>query len=234
MSDEIEVIRQQMQETRSALAEKVETLEQQVVETVAGANTAVTETVENVKDAVQETVESVREALDLSRQMDRHPWLFMGGSMALGYLSGWLVQRAARAAERAAYSSPAHVSLGLSTNGQRDDAARERVQPPAAEPPRQEEPGWLSMLGKEFSTEIDKVKSLAIGVGVGLVRDMLAQSAPEPIRPRLSEVMDNLTVKLGGETIRGPLLTPSKEGASHDNRDPAEMGRPMGTVYRQG
>ena len=41
MDNESEVIRQQMDETRSALSDKVELLEQQVVETVHGATTAV-------------------------------------------------------------------------------------------------------------------------------------------------------------------------------------------------
>jgi ElaB/YqjD/DUF883 family membrane-anchored ribosome-binding protein len=99
MDNESEVIRQQMEETRTSLAEKLETLEQQVVGTVQGATTAVADTVESVKDAVQETVstvqESVHDALDLSRHVERHPWAMVGGSVALGYLAGRLLGRAA-------------------------------------------------------------------------------------------------------------------------------------------
>src|SRR5262245_24400559 len=99
MPDEPEMIRQQMEETRSALTEKLETLEHQVIGTVAEANTAVADTVDNVKEAVQdtvevvketvqETVESVKQTLDISVQMDRHPWLFLGASVAAGYVAG--------------------------------------------------------------------------------------------------------------------------------------------------
>jgi len=220
-----EVIRQQMDETRTALADKLETLEQQVVDTVAGANTAVTETVATVKDAVnetvevvkgsvQETAESVRNALDLPRQMDRHPWLFLGGSVALGFASGWLVRRTVGAIERPAargeFIAPSVGRAGPDTNGRKDYPHRPSPQEVLTPAPRQEA-SWLDSLGKEFSQEINKVKSLAIGVGVGVVRDMISQSAPEQLRPRLTEVMDNLTAKLGGETIRGPLLPPRSE-----------------------
>src|SRR5262245_55877302 len=100
MADEQpKVIRHQMEETRASLTEKLETLEHQVVGTVQGATSAVTETVENVKEAVaetvetvkgtvRETVETVKETFDLSRQVDRHPWLMVGGSVALGFLCG--------------------------------------------------------------------------------------------------------------------------------------------------
>jgi len=220
-----EVIRVQMEETRTALAEKLETLEQQVVDTVAGANTAFTETVATVKDAVQETVEvvkgsvhetaeSVRKALDLPRQMDRHPWLFFGGSVALGFASGWLVRRTVGVVEQAAargeFFAPSVGRAGPDTNGRKDYPHRQSPQEGPTAAPHQEA-SWLGSLGTEFSQEINKVKSLAIGVGVGLVRDMISQSAPEQLRPRLTEVMDDLTNKLGGEPIPGPLLQPRPE-----------------------
>src|SRR5947209_5600271 len=100
-----EVIKHQMLETRASLAEKLETLEQQVVGTVQSATTAVTDTVESVKDAVQETVEmarasvhhtveAVKDTFDLSLQVRRHPWFMMAGSVALGYAGGCLLNRA--------------------------------------------------------------------------------------------------------------------------------------------
>src|SRR5262245_52369843 len=63
MDNESEVIRQQMEQTRSALTAKVELLEHQVVETVHGATAAVSETVGNVKDVVQETVQTVKDSV---------------------------------------------------------------------------------------------------------------------------------------------------------------------------
>ncbi|MFM9964874.1 MAG: hypothetical protein ACKV2Q_27030 [Planctomycetaceae bacterium] len=65
MNDTPEVIRQQMEETKSQLTEKLESLECQV------------------SDGVQ----SVTDAFDLPLQIERHPWLAVGGSLVLGYLA---------------------------------------------------------------------------------------------------------------------------------------------------
>jgi ElaB/YqjD/DUF883 family membrane-anchored ribosome-binding protein len=104
MLDEPEVIREQMAETRTALTDKLETLEQQVMDTVTETTSAVTDTVESVKEAVEETVTAVKDTVqdsvqavkntfDLPRQMNRHPWLFLGASVAVGYLGGRLLGR---------------------------------------------------------------------------------------------------------------------------------------------
>jgi len=235
MSDESEVIQQQMQETRTALTDKLETLEAQVVNTVSEANTAVVATVESVKDAVQETmnvvkgsvhetVDSVKHAMDLSRQVDRHPWLLMGGAAALGYLGGCLLRRAVTRPSRGEspvypLAPPIRIRPSEEKNGRGTHPLQDNAEEAARPSPVA---GWLSKLEKELAPEIDKVKSLAIGVGLGLVRDLITESAPEQLQPRLTEVMDDITVKLGGETIRGPVLSTSSEtgkGASTDHRN---------------
>ncbi len=94
MSDTPEVIRQQMEETKSHLSEKLVSLETQVSETVQSTGTAVNatveavqETVETVTGAVQDAVQSVSNAFDLRRQIERHPLLVLGGATVLGYLA---------------------------------------------------------------------------------------------------------------------------------------------------
>ena len=93
MENECEVIRQQMDETRSAMTDKMETLEHQVVESVQAASAAVSETVQTVRDSVHETVETVKDTFDLPRQVDRRPWTMMAAATALGYLGGYLLSR---------------------------------------------------------------------------------------------------------------------------------------------
>ncbi len=65
MNDTPEVIRQQMEDTKLHLTEKLESLECQV------------------SDGVQ----SVTDVFDLPLQIERHPWLAVGGSLVLGYLA---------------------------------------------------------------------------------------------------------------------------------------------------
>ncbi len=103
MSDTAEMIREQMDETRSNLSEKLGSLEHQVSETVQSTGAAVhatveavQETVETVTGAVQDAVHSVSNALDMRRQINRHPWLALGGSVVLGYLAAEFLARSAR------------------------------------------------------------------------------------------------------------------------------------------
>jgi ElaB/YqjD/DUF883 family membrane-anchored ribosome-binding protein len=96
MENEPEVIRQQMCDTRASLQDKLETLEQQVTDTVQGAAEAASETVQTVKEAVQDTVEavkstventveSVKDTLSLSKQVEAHPWGMFIGAALVGY-----------------------------------------------------------------------------------------------------------------------------------------------------
>ena len=103
MNDTAEMIRGEMDETKSKLSDKLESLEHQVSETVQSTGTAVNatvgavqETVETVTGAVQDAVHSVGNALDVRRQINRHPWLALGGSVVLGYLAAEFLARPAR------------------------------------------------------------------------------------------------------------------------------------------
>lgn len=119
-ASEMSAIRNQMDETRTALAEKIGMLEQQVtstvqdtVQTVQGTVQSVGDTVESVKHAVGDTVESVKhaveetvnqvrttvhdsmhavgEALSISHHVEKHPWPMMAGAMAVGFVGGYML-----------------------------------------------------------------------------------------------------------------------------------------------
>lgn len=110
MADEVNVlekgceeIRDDMAETRTGLADKVETLEQEIKDTVQDATSVVTDTVANVKatveavqGAVHDSVVAVGHALDFPAHVRRHPWLLIGGAMLAGFLVGNLLGRRRR------------------------------------------------------------------------------------------------------------------------------------------
>jgi len=213
-----------MEATRADLANKLETLEQQVMDTVSGTTAAVSETVESVKEAVQETVNavkgtvhesvaSVRNAFDVSLQIDRHPWFFVAGSVALGFFSGVLMEKPRRGTRSSSFGQHRYSSFptsgvasgpstGRMSEGVSGDGTRSSF---AGTTEGWSAPGLLGSLASEFSTELNKLKSLAVGAGLGLVRDAVAQAVPEGLKPRVSEVMDSLTTKLGGDVVNGPL-----------------------------
>jgi len=223
-----------MEVQRASLAEKLETLENKIVETVHGAREAVAETVQSVresvqssvdtvKDSVQSSVETVRETLDIKRQVDHHPWAMFGGSVALGFAAGWLLNRLTNehgparswgygpASYPGAGSSAASSFAGRSRESSRPATSftgaptSSASSPPAAEArPHQE--SWVDQLSQNFAPEIQKVKGLAIAAVAGVVRDLVAQSIPEQMRPQLNEMMDNITTKLGGEPVQPEFL----------------------------
>ena len=102
MDHETEIIKQQMEDTRESLSEKLEALEQHVMTSVQDTTDSVASTVESVKDAVHDTVSSVREtvsetvdtvkeAFDIRQQVERHPWPMVAGATLVGFVVGRLL-----------------------------------------------------------------------------------------------------------------------------------------------
>lgn len=193
-----EELREQMQETRAALTDKLETLEDRVVGTMEAAQTTVQETVEAVKETVQDTVATVKRTFDLKYQVGQRPWLMIGASVLAGYAVGrrW----------RAGHSAAA-------LNGQGEDASRlpqfrNHREPPSPSPAEHLRPTLPSKLLSQFEEELGKLQSVVIGAGMGMLRNWLKDVAPA-LAPKLDEVMDSATRKLGGEPDSDPLLSRS-------------------------
>jgi ElaB/YqjD/DUF883 family membrane-anchored ribosome-binding protein len=222
-----QVIRQNIEETRSDLTRKLETLEQEVKETVKGAADAVVGTVETVRQTVQDTVGTVKETVsdtvqtvkhtfDLRCQTEEHPWPMLAGSVAVGFLAGSLLphhDRMVRGMRRSGYMPGAFYPA----DGARGPAPGLHVQPEtvrqsfAAEQAQVRHHGLLSGLGEQFAPEINKLKGLAIGAGAALLRDVIQDAVPPSMAGRIAEVIDSVTQKLGGEPIQGPLRNPSMQ-----------------------
>jgi ElaB/YqjD/DUF883 family membrane-anchored ribosome-binding protein len=203
MDNEAEVIRHQMEETRTNLTEKLEALEEKVVRTVEGTTETVAETVNSVKEAVQgtveavsttvdKTVETVKETFDVRRQMENHPWLIFGGSVAVGFLGGKLLGSSRRPSARSS-SVPSWARS---------------AQEPA---PSSSGPGWLQSVGAELKPALNKLKGLAIGGIAGMLSQSLIPAVPEPMRAQVGEVLENITTALGGTPIQGW----SSDGPTH-------------------
>jgi hypothetical protein len=199
MDNETDVTREQMDETRAGLSEKLYTLEQRVVDTVQGASDVVAGTVENIKDT-----------FDLPLQLRRHPWAMVGGSLAVGYLGGYLLVRGGSAQPRANGRSQAAIPGRFTMTAQPPGDAKSSVEEAPEKKPLQDDvpgPGWLSGVNHRFGAEITTLKGLAIGTVLSFVRDRITQSAPEAMKTRLADVMDRVTTKLGGEPLQGLVWT---------------------------
>jgi ElaB/YqjD/DUF883 family membrane-anchored ribosome-binding protein len=225
MDHEAEVIKSQMEETRSSLAEKLETLESQVLGTVqqttaAVSNTveavkstvqsvkgAVEETVEKAKGSVHETVETIQESLDIPRQVQRHPWGMFTGSVALGFLTGYLLSTERR-------RIPGYRAMGNGAVPRRGPLTEEFLEatsagygpetPAHAAAPSQ--PSAFSKVSHALAGELGKLKGLAIGTTLGLVRDLVTDRLPESVRTDVNNMVNEVTEKLGGKVLPSPVL----------------------------
>jgi len=217
MDHELEVTREQMDETRASLTEKLETLENHVVHTVQDTADAVHDTVADVKEAVHGTVSEVKEIFDIPLQVRRRPWLMVGGAIALGYVGGYLLLR--RGSDRPAVNErqPAASANGAKTNGQHNGTVKaNRLREKTAEksPIKDEspsKPGVLSGVTSRFGAEISKLEELAIGTAMSAFRDIITDSLPEQLKVEVGGVMDSVTVKLGGEPVAGPVFQMKNE-----------------------
>jgi len=203
MADQTDVIKMQMEETRESLSEKIGALEDHVLGTVQGTTEAVSQTVEKVAETVQSTVSAVKEEVeksvetvkrtfDLRLQVEQHPWAVMAGSVMLGYVVEGLLEARPAQTQAATYPSADY------------SAATAR---PAFAPSAPAAPGWFDKLAEQFEPALSKLRSTALGAGVGFVGQMLMDAAPPDYRDPLKDIIDQVANALGTK----PLFA-SKEG----------------------
>jgi len=221
MLNEQELIQQEMEKTRGSLAEKLEALEEHVTDTVASTTGAVQETTHSVQETVtgavdavketvaavtdkveetmstvtdkfQETVKTVSDSFNLRLQMERHPWVVLGGAVAAGYLL--------------CSSLPAESEsmAPVSTNPASPPPARESW----GDRPSARNSGTFggSDSGGLWSDAISHLRDLGVSYLMGLVRDLAKQELPEVVGQRVAEEVDALTAKMGTQPIPGPVL----------------------------
>jgi ElaB/YqjD/DUF883 family membrane-anchored ribosome-binding protein len=182
-----EEIREQMAETRAALTEKLESLQERVEGTV-----------ETAQETVQDTLQAVKRTFDLRYQVNQRPWTMVGVSVLAGYTMGCLGR--VYGGRRAGGPVPINGTLA---DGRSSTFTAHEVLPVRAPDPLP--PVEKSSVLSQFDEELGKLKSVAIGAAMGLVRDWMKEAAPTVSR-QLDEVMDSATRKLGGEPVAGPLL----------------------------
>ncbi|HEY7329853.1 MAG TPA: hypothetical protein VH592_19620 [Gemmataceae bacterium] len=227
MPPETELIKQQMGQTRAALTEKMETLENKVLgtvnsttdtisQTVQDVGATVTETTHNVRATLRETIDSVRDALDVSRQIHQHPWVMMAGSVAAGYVGGVMLDNLEHG--RLPSLRPAEQLLP------RGSEIRERME--AQAPARSRAPGFLKALADTFAPELERLKAAALGMALGVVRDKISDAVPPQMREDFHQMMDRVTTKLGGEAY--PVGMMGSLGAEEDETNGAQSSHPMG------
>jgi ElaB/YqjD/DUF883 family membrane-anchored ribosome-binding protein len=191
-SDEM---REEIDSTRSDLADKLGALEDSVMGTVQSAQ----ETVEDSIQIAKDTVASVKRTFDIKHHVEQYPWPMVGGCVLAGLALGALFQKAWRrpnptpdrlAGKQPAYSPGPTPPVDLRGNVSMGSGA---TQPPSqAQPPSR--PGVFDL----FHDEIAQVQGMAIGYVMGLARDAMKDAVPQ-WASQIDGLMNSVMTKLGGE-----------------------------------
>jgi ElaB/YqjD/DUF883 family membrane-anchored ribosome-binding protein len=212
MDPEPHVIRQEINETRQSLTEKLETLENQAMGTVQKAHdtvqdtintvkSSVTETVDTVKSTVAGTVDSVKRTFDIDHQVQERPFVCAGLTFAAGAIAGAII--------KGARHHPVHTNGGFHASFAESQRSLSSISAHEPQPYNNLVPESAASFSSDherkrdlnhglFSPELEKVKELALGTVMGVVRDLAKDSLPSAYGPHIDEVMNSATIKLGG------------------------------------
>jgi hypothetical protein len=170
LEQQIEETKLQLEETKLQLSDKLGTLEQQVSQTVETATVAVAATVEavqgtveSVTGAVEEAVHGVHDAFDLRHQIEKHPFLVLGGAVVVGYLAAEYFKTSPR------NNTPQSPATDFATGDHfKYDTPQSYSAPPQQAPPAPPVPSLL-----------DSLKTLATSTLMGSMQGIAMRAIPE-------------------------------------------------------
>ena len=179
-------------DTRVAISEKLELLEQRIRDTAEGATMKFSRMLDETSQSVNQMVDKTKAALDPVHKVDEYPWLMLGGAVAAGFLIGLMDARNRyRSGVYPYYPAGAHASHVMPEEGRQKQAESSRREgvyeyyPSRPSPGRQAERKQTSMwdsIVKEFSQEAEQAKSVLIEVGRSVMMEMARKMVPEIAR----------------------------------------------------
>ena len=176
-------------QTRIAIAEKLGTIEQHVGSTMQHARTMMTQVADKTTSSVHETLKATKEACDPLVHVARHPWVFVGGTLVLGYAVGALYRRGWRIDGVVPYyprgaKGAAVMPTSSSPSSERQESGVYPFYPPreadnaSEKQGRSDRPTLLAELERVLQDEIGVVRSGIVRFGRCLLHEMLRQAVP--------------------------------------------------------
>jgi ElaB/YqjD/DUF883 family membrane-anchored ribosome-binding protein len=214
-------------ETVEAVKETVSSVTERASETVEAVKETVEDTVEAVKGTVSGTVEAVRSAFDLGKQVEEHPWLIFGGSVAVGFLGGTLLGNLTGRSHRAYPRESSWEGQYQAPSGYRQEGYRQERETAHTREPEYREaapaqtssgPSWISSVAgnvaEKFAPELSKLKGLALGALFGVIRDTVTRNLPGQLKDEVSNIINNVTESVGGQKLEGPIFEQGEQSDS--------------------
>ena len=181
-------------DTRVAIAEKLELLEQRIRDTAEGATMKFSRMLDEATHSVDQMVDKTKAALDPVRKVDEYPWLMLGGAVCAGFVLGLLDSRtrSQRSGVYPYYPAGAHASEVMPESAREGGAAthqREGVYEyyPGGQSSRPQQAArqpssMLDGMAREFSHEAEQAKAALMEVGRSVIMEFARKIVPEIAR----------------------------------------------------
>ncbi len=161
-------IRQDIEQTKSALQDHLRLLE-----------TEVRRQVDDVKDAVGETVESVKDSLDVREHVRRHPKVSFGLAALAGVIISKALEEPRRHAQRQGGAGTKLASEPRTAHAPAGEVSESRAPGGASK--------FFSQIGGHFEHEIHQLSGIAIGLLFSAAKNWIQKARVESPEARQKE-----------------------------------------------
>ena len=220
-------------QTRIAIAEKWDALEQQITHRVEDVTMTCSDMLNRATDNIGAFVNKTKAVVDPVHRIDRHPWLMLGGALCAGYAIG-LIEQGNRHRRRGVYP---HYPPGVRGPRVMPAPAQRNAESRQSEGvydyyPHESQSSFRgtggngsnlwSSLSREFGPDTEEAKHMVLQVGRTLLFELARKAMPEIAR--------TLGVSLSALTPKDehPLRTQpsSNKGADGGNRRSNDTQQP--------
>jgi len=136
----------------------------------------VSSTMAAASDNVQETVETIKKSFSLTHHIENHPLAALGISVAIGYLLYSIVD--------SAKSSESFTKTQSNETDLKPDIKKSYSK--------------ISSIAERYAPEMNAIRGLAIGSGLGLLGNVISDVFPSSIRPEVNRIFEDFKAKATG------------------------------------
>ncbi len=181
----------QILKTRVAMADKLESLEQRVDETIQETKTTALNLIGYARDTAADVVGSTTQLLNPALHARRRPWIFIGGAIGIVLIAGWMEKRRKASSVIAYYPPEAESAEVMPPAGEKSSQRRNGVFPfyttnapkPSGNkrPSRQEDAPWellkpvsalLETVTGDLAKEYERLRGAVLLTGRSFTKDL--------------------------------------------------------------
>ncbi|MCS6288808.1 MAG: hypothetical protein H8K10_07500 [Nitrospira sp.] len=221
-------------QTRIAIAEKLDVLEQRITHRVEDVTMTCSDMLNRATDNIGAFVNKTKAVVDPAQHIDRHPWLMLGGALCAGYAIG-LIEQGSKHQRGGVYP---HYPPGvrgprvMPAPAQRHAKSKQaegvydyyphESQSSVGRPDGHGSSLWSS-LSREFGHDTEETKHMVLQVGRTLLFELARKAMPEIARA----LGMNLTVLTPEDEHPSRTQTSLNKGADGGNRRGNDAQQPV-------